>query len=171
MRLKTHLTDGLAAPKAKKEGRQVSLPPFGVLRLDRLRSEVLAGLVRGVGRDRPGRVLGLGGARELRAQVRAQALRVDAELLSEGLRRDGCVCHVVTSLRRVVVHALNISQRGAHMCLGIVNVIPPHSIIAFRNRCIPHHSHPQSLTRRIIELCNDLPPPRGTRWGITTCNG
>lgn len=81
----------MAAPPAEK-------PRFPgafrlVLRLGRcLRLaglEVFAGRIGSIGGDGPGGVLHLGRAREGLAEIRPKGLGVDAELLSEGLGRDG----------------------------------------------------------------------------------
>lgn len=65
-------------------------PSVRVLRLRLLLREVLAGgFGGGIGHD-PGRVLRLGRARELLAQVRAEHLGVDADLLGEDLGRERC---------------------------------------------------------------------------------
>ncbi len=50
--------------------------------------EAHAGSVGDVGRDAPGRVLGLAGAGVIRAEPAPQALGVDAELIGKRLRRE-----------------------------------------------------------------------------------
>lgn len=98
----SHRKTLMAVPSKDETGRATShsaeKPPFGgpsvrvgsggVVGLGDLRGEVLAGSLGGVGRDAPGRVLRLGGAGEVRAEVGPEALRVDPDLLGEGLGRD-----------------------------------------------------------------------------------
>ena len=102
----------LGAPVVLRLGRELCLRGLDLIR-----------------RQVPGGVAGLGGARELLAQVRAKALPVDGELLGELLG-----AHFVTSFRAIrrFVHALTLSQRGANT-RGRGNVYKPLTIVSTDN--------------------------------------
>lgn len=92
---------------------------LGLRRVVGLGREMIACGLRGLGVNRPCRVFGLGGAREIRTQVRPKPLCVDVELLGEGLGRDrGVGCHVVghpLSCVAFVDHAPIVSRPRHHV--------------------------------------------------------
>lgn len=121
--------------------------------------EVLAGGVGGLGRDDPGRVLGLGRAGVLLAEESAEGLRVDADLLGEGLGRErGVVGHGAPfGFGRCPLHQRKtiVSRPTRHV--NPIRVTFTNPLHVAGNDC-----GDQCLTRSMLDVGTPLPPPRRT---------
>lgn len=144
----------MAALTLKKGGAGREPYPLGGLRLG-LREVLLRGL-GGLGRDAPGRVLRLCDAGEVGAQEGAQALRVDAQLLGECLRRDdvGHVNHLL-SIRCHAHILMGICYEYMMRMFALCKYLP-----TFATRKLMRSESPSYPFQHTY-----LPPPRGT-YGV-----